>query len=331
MQAPPISARQSGQTRIPPQQYGQAYHPRNNGSARNDRLAKALGWFSIGLGLAQILAPRTVSRAIGTTDHPGLMRAVGMREITAGVGILSQKKPTGWLWSRVAGDAMDLAMLGIAAAAPRNQRSRVALATAAVAGIAALDLLAGMKHSEADKFGQFRSEEGALFVEKSITVNRSAEECYRYWRDFNNFSRFMTHIESVQATSDKRSHWKAKAPMGGSVEWDAEVTVDQPNQLLAWHSVEGADVENAGTVRFEPATGGRGTVVRVEMQYSPPGGKVGAIAARLFGEDPSQQIDDDLRHFKQILETGVIPTNVGQSSGQRSAKARLLFRKGAPG
>jgi uncharacterized membrane protein len=141
----------------------------------------------------------------------------------------------------------------------------------------------------------------------------------------------MKHLESVQVTGDNRSHWKAKAPLGASVEWDAQVTVDQPGQLLAWHSVEGSEVDNAGTVRFERAPGGRGTIVRVEMQYSPPGGKAGAVIARLFGEEPSRQLDEDLRRFKWLIETGEIPTTVGQPSGRRDPITRLLFRKGAPG
>jgi uncharacterized membrane protein len=119
--------------------------------------------------------------------------------------------------------------------------------------------------------------------------------------------------------------------MGGSVEWDAEVTVDQPGELLAWHSVEGADVDNAGTVRFEPAPGRRGTIVRIDLQYSPPGGAAGALVAKLFGEEPSQQIDEDLRRFKWLIETGEIPTTVGQPSGPRDPLTRLLIRKGEPG
>jgi uncharacterized membrane protein len=302
-----------------------------SGADRDERLAKALGWFSIGLGVAQLLAPRTMSRATGVSDHPFLMRAVGVREITAGVGILSQRQPAPWLWTRVAGDAMDLTMLGIAAVSPGNQRRRVAAATLAVAGVAALDVVSSVRHSQRQTTDAGTSATGAVSVEKSITINRSAEECYRFWRDFDNFPRFMKHIETVQTLSDTRSHWKAKGPAGTSVEWDADVTVDQPGQLLAWHSVEGAEVENAGTVRFERAPGGRGTIVRVDMEYNPPGGKAGAMIAKLFGEEPAQQIDEDLRRFKWLIETGVIPTTVGQPSGRRDALTRLLFRKGAPG
>jgi uncharacterized membrane protein len=226
---------------------------------------------------------------------------------------------------------MDLAMLGMAASSPRTQRNRVALATAVVAGITALDVLTSMRQSREEGSAAGVSATGAVTVEKSIVVNRSADECYRFWRDFENFPLFMKHIESIQVLPNNRTHWKVKAPVGGSVEWDAEVTVDQPGELLAWHSVEGADVDNAGTVRFEPAPGRRGTIVRIDLQYSPPGGKAGALFARLFGEEPSQQIDEDLRRFKWLIETGEIPTTVGQPSGPRDPLTRLLIKKGAPG
>jgi uncharacterized membrane protein len=141
----------------------------------------------------------------------------------------------------------------------------------------------------------------------------------------------MKHLEEVSVTSDTQSHWRAKAPAGTTVAWDAEITVDHPGELLAWHSLAGADIDNAGTVRFERGPGGRGTVVRVDLLYRPPGGKAGALIAKLFGEEPEMQIDQDLRRFKQLIETGEIPTTVGQSSGPRSMITRLLFKQGEPG
>jgi uncharacterized membrane protein len=337
MQNPPIDMEQTQPSRTPLSHFNESrsYHYRQaarfHGAGRERRLAKGLGWLSIGLGMAQLLAPRAISRATGVPDHPLLMRTIGVREIAAGVGILSQRQPANWLWTRVAGDAMDLALLGMAAGSPGTRRSRVTMAAVAVAGITALDVLSSVRHSQRTSAGSNGSTTGVVNVEKSITINRSADECYRFWRNFENFPRFMEHVESVQLTSGNRSHWKAKAPAGTSVEWDAEITVDQPGELLAWHSLKEADVDNAGTVRFERAPGDRGTIVRVELQYSPPGGTAGALIAKLFGEEPSQQIDEDLRRFKWLIETGEIPTNVGQSSGSRDAISRLLFRKGAPG
>lgn len=157
-------------------------------------------------------------------------------------------------------------------------------------------------------------------VEKSVTINKSPEELYRFWRRFENLPRFMNHLESVTTTAGGRSHWVAKAPAGTTVEWDAEVYNEKENELIAWRSLDAADVDNAGSVRFEPATGGRGTTVRVTLRYDPPGGTLGSIVARLFGENPEQQIEEDLRRFKQVMETGEIATTEGQPSG-RSAGA----------
>ncbi|MCP9494051.1 MAG: DUF2892 domain-containing protein [Pyrinomonadaceae bacterium MAG19_C2-C3] len=152
-------------------------------------------------------------------------------------------------------------------------------------------------------------------VEKSITINKPASELYKYWRNFENLPRFMDHLESVTVSGEKNSHWVAKAPAGTTVEWDAEIINEKENELIAWRSLEGADVDNAGSVRFEEATGGRGTVVKVSIEYNPPGGIVGATIAKLFGEEPNQQVQEDLRRFKQVMETGARSTTEGQSAG----------------
>lgn len=165
------------------------------------------------------------------------------------------------------------------------------------------------------------SKERGIRVQKSVTINRSPEELYSFWRDFKNLPRFMNHLESVNVTGEKRSHWVAKAPAGTTVEWDAEIINEKENELIAWRSLEGADVDNSGSVRFQPAQGGRGTEVKIEIQYTPPGGVLGAAIAKLFGEEPQQQVDEDLRRFKQLMEAGEIPTSQGQSSG-RATTAR---------
>jgi uncharacterized membrane protein len=154
-----------------------------------------------------------------------------------------------------------------------------------------------------------------IHVESSYTIDRPAEELYRFWRDFQNLPRFMSHLKSVQVLDDKKSRWVAKAPAGLSVQWDAQIINEEPNSLIAWKSIGGSDVDNAGSVRFLPAPGGRGTEVRVVVDYIPPAGKVGSILARLFGENPQQQIEEDLRHFKQLMEAGEIPTTEGQPRG----------------
>jgi uncharacterized membrane protein len=155
----------------------------------------------------------------------------------------------------------------------------------------------------------------SIKVEKTVTINRPAEELYRYWHNFENLPIFMKHLQQVTVYDNKRSHWVASAPLAGTVEWDAEIIEDRENQLISWASVEGADVDNSGFVRFQRAAGNRGTEVKVVMEYSPPGGKVTAAIAKLFGEEPEQQIGDELNRFKQLMEAGEIATTEGQPKG----------------
>jgi len=152
-------------------------------------------------------------------------------------------------------------------------------------------------------------------VEKRVVVNRPVEEVYRFWRNFENLPRFMDHLESVTVLDETRSHWVAKAPAGTRVEWDASIHNEIENELIAWRSLEGADVNHAGSVHFTPAGQGQ-TEVRVVLSYEPPAGKVGAALAKLLGEEPSQQVDDDLRRLKQVLEATEIQTNSRQPAAR---------------
>lgn len=155
----------------------------------------------------------------------------------------------------------------------------------------------------------------AIKVEKTVTINKPINELYRFWHDFENLPTFMKHLKSVKVLDNKRSHWIATAPLGGSVEWDADIIEDRENEFISWGSIEGADIDNSGFVRFKKATGDRGTEVKVVIEYNPPGGALAAVFAKLFGEEPEQQIGDDLRRFKMLMETGEIATVEGQSKG----------------
>jgi uncharacterized membrane protein len=296
-------------------------------------LARGLGWFSLGLGLAEVLVPRELGRLIGVRgDQTKLFRMLGAREIASGIGILLQRQPAASMWTRVGGDALDLALLGTAMSDPKADRRRLCAATTAVAAVTALDLFCSQQLSLRSNA---RTPGSSMRVAQSIAINRPPEELYRFWRDFQNLPRFMKHLESVQVnkstagttsgnvqgqtTSGECSHWVVRGPAGTTVEWDAEIIEDHPNEWIAWRSLEGADVDNTGSVRFERAPGGRGTVVRVRMQYAPPAGVIGATIAKLFGEDPSWQVKDDLRRFKQVMETGEIITTEGQPAGRSSS------------
>jgi uncharacterized membrane protein len=286
----------------------------NGGQAMHaQRLARALGWLSIGLGVAEVTAPGTVARWSGMNDNRGLLRMLGVREIAHGVGILSRRKPVGWIWSRVFGDVIDLAVLGKAAAAPTANKRRIAAAAAAVTGVTVLDFKAGQQLARvADQI----PEEEPIRVTTSVLIGRPAEEIYCFWRDFKNLPRIMAHLESVETLDDRRSRWVAAGPAGKSIAWDAEITDEKPNQLIAWRSVAGSTVENSGRVKFVSAPGGRGTIVSVELTYWPPAGMIGATVAKLFGEEPQIQIKDDLRRLKQNIEAGESITTEGQPAGR---------------
>lgn len=176
-------------------------------------------------------------------------------------------------------------------------------------GYAAADL--GHAHDSTGHVGHL-----GIMVERGIAIDRPLEEIYSFWRNFENLAKFMSHVESVQVLDDSRSHWIVTGPAGTTVEWDAVIHNEVPGELIAWKSIGVADVDSAGAVNFRRAPGGRGTEVRVKLQYDPPAGVVGAAVAKLFGEDPATQIEEDLKRLKMLLEAGETPTTEGQPSGR---------------
>jgi uncharacterized membrane protein len=282
---------------------------------RTGTLAKSLGWFSIGLGLAEVLAPRQLGRAIGVpANFAAFLPLLGMRELTSGLGILAQTTHSNaWIKSRVVGDMMDLAFLGAAFGAPESSRSKLAIATAAVVGVTALDVLCSTQQVKTQRM-----------ITRSIAIQRPASELYAFWRQLDRLPRVMRHLESVQTLDGGRSHWVAKPIAGRRYEWDAEITDDVPNQRLAWRSLHGSQVDHRGSVSFEQLSERRGTLVCVRLNYEPPAGNVGISIAKLLGQSPEQEIQKDLRRWKQLLETGEEATTEGQSTGRRSPLARIL-------
>ena len=284
-------------------------------STRAESLAVGLGWFSIALGAAEVLAPGSVARLIGVNERDEnsttWLRAMGAREIGNGLAILAQPDRAAWLWSRVGGDALDLSLLGSAMAQDDADRGRLGAATAAVLGVAALDLVCARQLSSEGSRPVGRARQRGVRVERTETINRSIDEVYQFWRNFENLPRFMRHLESVEVIGERRSRWRAKGPAGLTVEWEAETLQDRENEWIAWRSVEGSQVENSGSVRFARAPGARGTEIRVQLLYVPPAGAIGRGIAWLFGEEPAQQIREDLHRFKQLMETGEIPLSDG--------------------
>ncbi|HEY9428422.1 MAG TPA: SRPBCC family protein [Gemmatimonadaceae bacterium] len=161
-----------------------------------------------------------------------------------------------------------------------------------------------------------------LEAERAYTIMRPRHELYAFWRNFENLPQFMEHLESVTVTSDGRSHWVTRAPIGKPISWDAEITEDVEDRVIAWRSLPDSVVENSGQVHFSDAADGRGTMVRARIIYQAPGGKTAQEISRFFGESASQQLRDDLRRFKQVMEAGETPTTEGQPHGQRKEAKR---------
>ncbi|WP_188194780.1 SRPBCC family protein [Nonomuraea sp. SYSU D8015] len=303
-----------------------------DGAAR--QAARGLGWLSLGLGAVQLAAPRGVSRLAGVDDSAVArvaVRLVGVRELVQAAGLLSGRRPAEWIWMRVAGDVLDVSALGWALNARRGgRRLRAGFASAALVGIAAVDLMtaARVARSRAVTAGG-----RTMRLERSVTINRPVSEVFSFWRDFTNLPRFMTHLDRVEVLDERHSHWVAKAPMG-HVAWDAEIIAEEQDRMIAWRAIGAPGVPNAGQVTFAAAPGGRGTEVRVRLAYRPPGGAVGVALARLAGREPDQQVREDLRRLKQVLECGeviAVDERVSARGPMQRRVTRVLRRRLATG
>lgn len=292
------------------------------------KTTRLLGLASLGLAAAPLLRTDEVARMTGTdksANASALLKSVGARELLHAATLLAG--PASMVWTRVAGDALDLTLLERARRDEKGQRRRrIALTAAAVVGITAVDLWAAVRTGRRQ---HGRGRPGPLHLDASITVNKPVEEVYSYWRDLENLPSFMLHLQSVQTNGDGVSHWKANAPVKKSVEWDAEMTGDEPNKRISWRSLPKADIDNAGTVHFATSPDGRATEVRVSLHYDVPGGAVGRAAAKLLGEEPEQQVRDDLRRFKQVMETGDIVRSDALPDGT-DARHQLVQRPAQP-
>lgn len=160
----------------------------------------------------------------------------------------------------------------------------------------------------------FRNPADPGLVGRTVTINRSAEELYQEWRAFERFPRFMENVRAVEKLDDKRSRWTIEAPLGSAVELVTQIVEDRPGRAIAWESEPDSQIETEGRVEFIEAAPGRGTMVRLTMRYSPPGGIVGKAFAKLFQREPDLQARRDLRRFKQLMETGEIPVNAVPSA-----------------
>lgn len=280
-------------------------------------LAKCLGAASAGLGISEVLAPARIAVVAGVDDTErsrAVIRALGIRECAHAVALLVG--PDKLVWTRVAGDVLDLGCLAAGVQRRgRGRRRRGIISGAALAAIGGLDLYAALR-TTGGSGSRHAGGQRHFTLRAAVTVKRSPDDVYNFWRNFENLPNFMYHLQSVTLVDGAtQSHWVANAPVGKSVQWDAVLTEDVPSKRIAWQSLPGSGIDNGGSVEFTPDHSGKGTEVRVVVAYRIPGGVIAKALATLLGESPEQQVDDDLRRFKQIMETGQVMRSQGSPDG----------------
>jgi uncharacterized membrane protein len=270
--------------------------------ARGVRLAQGLGLFGIGLGIAELIVPRVVKRAIGSRGSgTRAVRAFGARELTSGLAVLGSRDPVRALDARLIGDIFDLVALGIAFARPSNGRRRLLLAAGTVLGTTALDVMARRRlaadPNRAARVGQ------RTRIGKAVTIDVEPHEVYLFWRGLEGLPAVFPHLGRVEEIDANRSRWVADGPANTKLTWFAEIIDDAPGCMLAWTS-EGGPFSSDGIVHFLPAPGRRGTEVVVEMEYHVLGGGIGRAASLAMGLEPGVELEKGLRRLKQLFEVG---------------------------
>jgi uncharacterized membrane protein len=283
-----------------------------------------LGGLSLGLGVLDAAAPYTALELLGVRGMPGgaaTVRLVGAREIATAAGLLAGGPPQPWLWARVAGDVMDLGLLG--AALRRRQAADTTRAVAALAILGAVTVadaaaavattVAERRQSEPEHAG--RRSHDSTHVTGAVTVRGLPDDVYRAWRDLKRLPEHMAHLESVDAADGGGTQWTARGPFGLHARWEADVVEDRPGEVIAWRPRDGAGTRTNGSVRFRRAPGGRGTEVHVEMNVSLPAGRAGRLLASAVGASPRRLVHDELRRFKQVVETGEVVVSDASPDG----------------
>ena len=283
---------------------------------------RGLAILSLVLGAGGSFMPGAVARLSGLEPHARLLPLVGLRELAAGVGLLTSRNPTPWLWSRVVGDGMDLAVILASLMNRGNPRKlSAAITMAVVAAITAVDARESLRRTQGAQSSGSTAPDA--LASASVLIARTPQECYEFWRDPTNMTRISPLVESVTVLDERTSRWCIRSPLGRRIEWDSKVTGETPGERISWRSVDGGGLYHAGVVRFERATGGRGTLVSASVHFRVAGGPAGLGLVKLLGTHPQSEIREDLRRFKQLLEAGEIPTTRGQPSGRRSLLGRM--------
>lgn len=287
-----------------------------------ERLAAGMALLSGILAAACLAILDWVLRLIGLAPDAGrvrLLRVIGTREAVSGVAIAAQRRPAAGLWARVAGDAKDLALLALALRDPRADRRRLGGTLALITMLTIVDTrlaIAMTRNPSRDRTGD-RPDVDGIRLTRAVTVATDPESAYRTWRDLPGLPRFMGHLMSVEETGPRTSRWTASAPGGGTVSWNAEIVDDVPGERLAWRALPDSEVAHDGEVVFRSAPRDLGTEVHATIRYQPPAGALGATIARLTGEEPRQQLFDDLQRFRQLIETGTVTRSDASLAGRR--------------
>lgn len=321
-------------------------------ASRADRLT---GLSALAIGATHLARPQQIAQLAGLDDPlaPNLIRASGGAELVIAAGLLTRPRPSGWKWAKVGHDVVDLSLLAFLAwrsgdgrrwiplpwGSSDADRRRQAIAAGVLAATAAVDVFAavratGRARTIAESVTDARAfeppepepdaphatdsgRESARQAVASITIRRPVSEVYAAWRELPRLPEFMTHLQSVARRDDGTTHWRAAGPLGIAAEWDAELVVEEPDRRIQWRSTPDSRVRSNGAVAFRPAPGDQGTEITVKLEFSPPFGRAGAALAALFGEHPQAQVEDDLRRFKQALETGEVLRSDGSPDGPR--------------
>ena len=285
--------------------------------AGTETLARGLGWFSIALGLTEVFATEPFTETLGLRGKESLVRAFGAREIAAGIGILATSGTSpGWVWARVAGDALDLAVLASAYTPDNPKRDNVCTALVAVAGVAVLDIIcaeqlsqrAGVTANSVAAVGAPKGS-GAHELTYTVIINRPAVELQDLWRDAGIQAYIKSHYLHAEAMGDMQNvlRWKFTASTGQTFRWSEHVIAERAGEYTYFQSLPGADIPNEGSLHFRPAPNAGRTEVTLRFRFTPPGGVIGQAALRLASALPETFARDVLHRFKVVAETGEMP------------------------